>query len=61
MSQSSSRRDFIKQVGAGAAVLGAGIAATPPADARPHTVCDGPRPRRQRPAQCRALSGAAGA
>ena len=27
MSQPSSRRDFIKQVGAGAAVLGAGIAA----------------------------------
>jgi predicted dehydrogenase len=41
MSQPSSRRDFIKQVGAGAAVLGAGIAATPPADARPHAVATG--------------------
>ena len=41
MSQSSSRRDFIRQVGAGAAVLGAGIAASQPADARPRTFATG--------------------
>ena len=40
MSQSSSRREFIKQVGAGAAVLGAGLGPTP-AEARPHTFATG--------------------
>jgi len=38
MSQSSSRRDFIRQVGAGAAALGAGVSASRTADARPHSV-----------------------
>jgi len=38
MSQSSTRRDFIRQVGAGAAALGAGIGATRPADARAYSV-----------------------
>ncbi len=41
MSQSSSRRQFIRQVGAGAAVLGAGIVAPRPAAARPHTFATG--------------------
>ena len=40
MTQSSSRREFIKQVGAGAAVLGAGLGPTP-AEARPHTFATG--------------------
>jgi predicted dehydrogenase len=40
MSQSSSRREFIKQVGAGATVLGAGLGPTP-AEARPHTFATG--------------------
>ena len=41
MSQSSSRRDFIKQVGVGAAAFGAGIAATRPAGAGPHGFATG--------------------
>ena len=41
MSQSSSRREFIKQVGVGAAAIGTGLSATRPADARPHTFATG--------------------
>jgi predicted dehydrogenase len=41
MSQSSSRRDFIKHVGAGAAALGAGIATARPAVATPHSFATG--------------------
>jgi anaerobic selenocysteine-containing dehydrogenase len=41
MTQSSSRRDFIKQIGAGAAAIGAGLPATTTANAAPHTFATG--------------------